>query len=87
MPFFADFLPAVSQISSHRLKDFPLLKKNLLRTFENELFSGLQLTNLGELKAGSFHVCEGCWIRTPDAALEKWLVNNIGNSLFIKDLK
>jgi hypothetical protein len=44
-------------------------------------------TNLGELKAGSFYVFEGCWIRTPDAALAKWLVNNIGNSLFITDLQ
>jgi hypothetical protein len=39
---------AFSQISSHCLKDFPLLQQNLLRTVKNELFSGLKFTNLGE---------------------------------------
>jgi hypothetical protein len=49
LPFLVDFCQnAISQISSHCLKDFPLLRQNLSSTFKNELFSGLKLTNMGE---------------------------------------
>ncbi len=36
---------AISQISSLCFQDFLLLKQNLLRTFKNELISGLKLTS------------------------------------------
>ncbi len=42
---------AVLQISSLCLKDFTLLKQNLLRTFKNFLFSCFKLTNLGEIQS------------------------------------